>query len=227
MSREEMDQAVALVAAVREGVGEGVELMIEGHGRFSAACAIEIGRRLERYCPAWFEEPVTPDSLDLLAEVKASLPFPIAAGERLYALPHFYRLTAMRAADVIQPDPGHCGGLLATRKIAAMAEAQDLTVSPHCSVGPVALCAALHFDWSAPNVRIQENFADYDVPWRGEFVRGWNPARGGEFALPEGPGLGIEIDPAACAAHPYRRNSFPSLWDRQWLTNFTHDAKEE
>lgn len=227
MSREEMDQAVALVAAVREGLGEGVELMIEGHGRFSSACAIEIGRRLERYRPAWFEEPVTPDSLELLAEVRASVPFPIAAGERLYALPHFYRLTAMRAADVIQPDPAHCGGLLATRKIAAMAEAQDLTVSPHCSVGPVALCAALHFDWSAPNVRIQENFAEYDVPWRSDFVCGWNPVRGGEFALPEGPGLGIEIDPAACVAHPYRKNSFPSLWDRQWLTDFTQDTKEK
>src|SRR5205823_12903861 len=114
--------------------------------RFSLACAIGIGRRLERYRPAWYEEPVTPHNLDLLAEVKAALPFPIAAGERLYTLPEFYRLTAMRAADVVQPDAAHCGGLLATKKIAAMAQAQDITVAPHCSVGPVALCAAVHFD---------------------------------------------------------------------------------
>jgi len=109
-----------------------------------------------------------------------------------------------------------------------MAEAQDVTVSPHCSVGPVALCAALHLDWATPNVTIQESFAEYDVPWRDELVCGWNPVRRGEFALPEGPGLGIELDDAVCAAHPYRPNSFPSLWDGRWLREFTQsDHKDQ
>jgi hypothetical protein len=67
----------------------------------------------------------------------------------------------------------------------------------------------------------QEDFSAFDVPWRAELVSGWDPARGGEFALPEGPGLGIELNLAACAAHPYRKNSFPSLWDRHWLAEFT------
>jgi len=226
MTGEEMDQAESLVAAVREAVGDDVDLMIEVHGRLSAGCAIEMGRRLAQYRPAWLEEPVTPNSLELLQEVKEALPVPIAAGERLYTLQDFYRLTAMRAADVVQMDPAHCGGLLITKKIAAMAEAQDMLVSPHCSVGPVALCAALHVDWSTPNVRIQENFAEYDVPWRGDLVHGWNPIRHGEFALPEKPGLGIELNTDACAAHPYRKNSFPSLWDKRWLTDFTQNTKE-
>ena len=107
------------------------------------------------------------------------------------------------------------------KKIAAMAQAQDLQVSPHCSVGPVALCAALHFDWSTPNVLIQENFGEYDVPWRNDLVCGWNPIIRGEFVLPDKPGLGIEINPQICAEHPYKKNSFPSLWDRQWLADFT------
>lgn len=225
MTREEMAEAEALVAAVREAVGEDVELMIEVHGRLGVSCAIEMGRRLEKYRPAWYEEPVVQHSLDLLKMVKDALPFRISAGERLYTLEDFYRLTQMRACDVVQMDPAHCGGLSVSKKIAAMAQAQDMTVSPHCSVGPVALCAALHFDWSTPNVCVQENFAEFDVPWRNDLVYGWNPIANGEFALPEGPGLGIELNTDVCAEHPYKKNSFPSLWDKTWLKDFTQKDK--
>jgi galactonate dehydratase len=207
MSHEAMHDAEQIVAAVRQAVGEDVDLMIEVHGRLSARCAIEMGRRLAPYRPAWYEEPVTPNNLDLLKEVKQTLPFPIAAGERLYMLEEFARLIALRAADVVQMDPAHCGGLLISKKIVALAEANDLAVSPHCSVGPVALCAALHLDWATPNVLIQENFAEYDVPWRQDWVYGWNPIRHGEFLLPEKPGLGVEVDVEVCAAHPYRKSS--------------------
>ena len=223
MSRHEMEETEALVSAVRDAVGDKIGLMIEVHGRLSVGSAIEMGRRLEKYRPAWYEEPVSPNSLELLTEVKKALPFSIAAGERLYTLEDFYRFTAMRAADIVQMDPAHCGGLLVTKKIAAMAEAQDIKVSPHCSIGPVALCAALHVDWSTPNVMIQENFGDYDVPWRHDLVFGWNPVKNGEFALPEKPGLGIELNTALCAKHPYKKNSFPSLWDERWLKDFTQN----
>jgi galactonate dehydratase len=181
---------------------------------------------LAKYRPGWFEEPVTPDSLDLLKEVKQALPFPVAAGERLYSLQDFYRLTKMRAVDVVQMDLAHCGGLLVGKKIAAMAEAQDMSVSPHVSIGPVALCAALHFDWATPNFLIQENFAEYDVRWRNDLVCGWNPIRQGEFLLPEKPGLGIELDTSVCAAHPSQEKSFPSLWDKNWLQDFTQSKTE-
>ncbi len=92
---------------------------------------------------------------------------------------------------------------------------------PHCSIGPVALCAAVHFGWSTPNVLIQENFAEYDVSWRKDFVRGCELCERGEFKLPTAPGLGIEIDLAAIAAHPPQKNPFPSLWDSRWLKDFT------
>jgi galactonate dehydratase len=164
---------------------------------------------------------VTPDSLDLLCGVQRETPIPIAAGERLYTLPEFYRLISLRAADIVQPDIAHCGGIQATKKIAAMAATQDLSIAPHCSIGPVALAAALHVAWSTPNVAIQETFADYDVPWRTDLVNGWNPLRHGEFGLPERPGIGLELDDDVLADHPYRANSFPSLWEESWLTNFT------
>jgi galactonate dehydratase len=221
MTNAEMNDSERIVAAIREAVGDEVELMIEVHGRLSAACAVEMGRRLAPYRPAWYEEPVAPLDLDGLKEVKSSLPFKMAAGERLYTLEEFGRLISMRACDVVQPDLAHVGGLSIGKKITALAQAHDLAMSPHCSVGPVALCAAIHFGWSTSNVLIQENFAEYDVPWRNELVHGWNPIRSGEFALPEGPGLGIEIDVEACARHPYRKNTFPSLWDRKWIEEFT------
>jgi galactonate dehydratase len=102
-----------------------------------------------------------------------------------------------------------------------MAAAQDMRIAPHCSVGPVALAACLHVDVSTPNFMVQEAFAEFDVPWRNSLVGGWNPIRDGEFILSDEPGLGLDLDEAAIAKHPYVQNAFPSLWDGEWLTNFT------
>jgi galactonate dehydratase len=224
MQAEEIELAVELVARIREAVGPRVGLMIEYHGRLSAGAAIEMIERLEPYHPTWSEEPVAPENIDLLAEVKERVRGPIAAGERLYTLADFYRLISRRAADVIQMDLAHCGGLAAGKKIAALAAIQDLQVAPHCSIGPVALAAALHFDVSTPNFMIQEGFGEFDVPWRNDLVHGWNPVRGGEFVLGDQPGLGLELDEQAIADHPYVQNAFPSLWDSDWLTDFKQDG---
>jgi galactonate dehydratase len=221
MSEEEMAQAEQIVAAVREAVGDAVELMIEFHGRLSVDCAIELARRLEPYHPAWIEEPVTPWSLDELAAVKQATSIPIAAGERLYMLEEFERLAAMRACDVAQPDLAHCGGLAIGKRIAVLCEEQGMRLAPHCSIGPVALCAAVHFGWSTPAVLVQENFAEYDVPWRSDLVNGWTGIDKAKYLLPEKPGLGIELNEEACARHPYQKHAFPSLWDDRWLKQFT------
>lgn len=223
MSPQESEAAVSIVAAVRDAVGPKIGLMIEFHGRLATGCAIEMIRKLERFEPVWCEEPVVPESLDLLAEVKRHVRSPIAAGERLVTQADFYRLIALRAADVVQMDIAHCGGVLAAKKIAAMAAPQDIRVAPHCSIGPVALAAALHFDASTPNFMVQEAFAEFDVPWRSSLVRGWNPIRNGEFVLSEEPGLGIDIDEEAIAEHPYVPNAFPSLWDEKWAENFCQE----
>jgi galactonate dehydratase len=224
-SSAEADHAVEIVAAVRAAVGPSVELMIEFHGRLAAGPASAMIARLAPYRPAWCEEPVAPECLDLLVEVKRQSPCPIAAGERLYTLVEFYRLTSLRAADVVQMDLAHCGGISAAKKIAAMAAAQDLAVAPHCSIGPVALAACLHFDMSTPNFLIQEAFGEFDVPWRNELVSGWNPIQNGEFVMSDAPGLGLELDETAIAGHPYVANAFPSLWDRDWQSHFTQDKR--
>lgn len=225
MSDGESEAAVDCVAAVRAAVGPNIGLMIEYHGRLSTASAIAMIRKLQRFGPAWSEEPVAPECLELLAEVKRETGAAIAAGERLYTLADFYRLISQRACDVVQMDIAHCGGLWTAKKIAAVAAMQDLRVAPHCSIGPVALAAALHFDVSTPNFMIQESFAEFDVPWRDDFVCGWSPLRNGELTLGDEPGLGLELNEQALAAHPYVPNSFPSLWDDRWITDFTQNKR--
>jgi galactonate dehydratase len=221
LSPEQVSAAAARVRAVRETVGPGVEIFVEGHGRLSLEAALAIGEQLSAYDVSFFEEPVSPYDFAGLHEVRTRLGLPVAAGERLYMVEEFARLIALGAVDVVQPDLCHVGGLSVGRQIAALATAAGVAVAPHCSVGPVALCAAVHFGWATPAVIIQENFSEYDVPWRSELVAGWDLISAGEFRLPSGVGLGIELNDAACAAHPYQKNTFPSLWDRRWLDEFT------
>ncbi|MBM4068822.1 MAG: galactonate dehydratase [Planctomycetes bacterium] len=223
MSAQESALALERVAAVREAVGPSVQIMVEFHGRLSAGCALDIIRNLERYQPAWCEEPVVPESIELLAEVKHKVQAPIAAGERLYTAADFYRLISRRAVDVVQMDIAHCGGILQSKKIAATAAMQDIRVAPHCSIGPVALAAALHFDMCTSNFMIQEAFGEFDVPWRNQLVCGWNPIAHGEFFLVDKPGLGLDIDVDVIAEHPYVSNAFPSLWDDAWVRDFTQE----
>lgn len=223
LTHEESAAAIDRVAAVREAVGPDVGLMIEFHGRLSASAAVTMIGELERFSPTWCEEPVSPECIELLAEVKRQTRATIAAGERLYTLADFYRLISQRAVDVVQMDIAHCGGLLAAKKIAAVAAMQDLRVAPHCSIGPVALAAAMHFALSTPNFMIQESFAEFDVPWRADLVHGWNPVQNGELVLGDAPGLGIELNEAALAEHLYVPGSFPSLWDERWIDDFTQN----
>ncbi|MBI2827247.1 MAG: mandelate racemase/muconate lactonizing enzyme family protein [Planctomycetia bacterium] len=221
LSDVELEAAVARVAKVREAVGPAVGLMIEFHGRLTAASAIRVMRLLEPYSPMWCEEPVSPERVELLAEVKRASALRVAAGERLVTEADFLRMIDLRAVDVVQMDICHCGGILTSKNIAAVAAMNDLRVAPHCSIGPVALAAALHFDMSTPNFMIQEAFGEFDVPWRNALVRGWNPLRAGEFTLTDEAGLGLELDLEAIAEHPYVAHAFPSLWDARWTTNFT------
>ena len=220
LDAEQAAAATAIVAAVRATVGPQVGLMIEFHGRLSVGAALEMLDRLEPFNPLWCEEPVAPESLDLLAEVKRGTRLSLSAGERLYTQADFYRLIALRVCDVVQMDVAHCGGILASKKIAALAAVQDLRIAPHCSIGPVAFAAALHVDASTPNFMIQEAFGEFDVPWRESLVTGWHPVHNGVIELSDRPGLGLELNEAAIAAHPYVQNPFPSLWDETWLTNF-------
>lgn len=221
LTPDESKLAVDIVEAIRRAVGDDIELMIEVHGRLAVDVALEMAERLAPFHPTWLEEPVAHEDLERLAEVKRATRIPIAAGERLYTLVDFARLCDGRRADVVQMDVAHCGGMLTAKKVAALAEAHDMTFAPHVSIGPVALAAALHLDMCSSNFYRQENFGEHDVNYRDDLVNGWNRFRDGFFTLDETPGLGLTLNDAVIAAHPYKPNTFPSLWDNQWIKEFT------
>ncbi|MCF3934041.1 galactonate dehydratase [Acuticoccus sp. M5D2P5] len=202
-SRRERHQALDIVAAVRDAIGNDVDLMIEGHGRFDVATATVIARDLAPFDPAFFEEPVPPDSLDALAAVRRKSPVPIAAGERCFEMARFSEMLAKDAVDILQPDITHVGGISAARAIAAMAHARFIPVAPHNPLGPVANAMTLSFAATVPNITWLETSVR-DVPWRGVVTNEKVTIENGHMVIPDRPGLGIDIDEEACAAHPYR-----------------------
>ncbi len=203
ISNAELDTALRCVAAVREAVGDAVDLLIEGHGRFDVPTGIRIAKELEPFRPMFFEEPTPPDNVAALRAVRDKSPVAIAAGERLYGRTGFRELFETRAADYIQPDISHAGGIMELKKIAATAESYYIPFAPHNPSGPVANAATLQLAATCPNFCILEIMYS-DVEWRKDVTNESLHYANGRIAIPDRPGLGIEIDETACAAHPYR-----------------------
>ena len=190
------------LAEVREAVGDEVGVAVDFHGRVAKPMAERLIGALEPYGPMFVEEPVLPEHADALPDVAASTTVPIATGERLYSRHDFKQVLESGAVDVVQPDLSHAGGITEVRKIASMAEAYDVALAPHCPLGPIALAACLQVDACAHNALIQEQSLgihyneDSDVldyladPAVFDYEEGY-------VSLPDGPGLGIEVDESA------------------------------
>jgi galactonate dehydratase len=193
-----------MMAALRDAVGESVDIMVDCHGRHSLGNALEFCRVLAPFRPYFVEEPVPPENVDVMAEVRRMSPVPIATGERLVTRYEFREIFEKQACHVIQPDLCHCGGLWEAKKIAAMAEVYGMGVAPHNPLGPIANAVALHFDLSTPNFLIQEDMLS-DVPWRWDVVHHSLRSEGGYWMPSDAPGLGIEVDEKAAAQHPFQQ----------------------
>ena len=202
ISNQDLNTALRCVSAVRDAVGDQVDLLIEGHGRFDVPNGIKIAKELEQFKPMLFEEPVPPDNLEALKAVRDKSPVAISAGERLYNLRQFKDLFEMRAADYIQPDISHAGGIMELKKIAAVAETYYIPFAPHNPSGPVANAATLQLAACCNNFSILEIMYS-DVPWRADVTNEDLRYEDGYIYIPDKPGLGIEIDEEACLAHPY------------------------
>ncbi len=203
ISNRELDTALECVAEVRSAVGDSVDLLIEGHGRFNIPTAIKIAKELERFGPMFFEEPVPPDSLDALKAVRDKSPVAIAAGERLYTRWDYRKMFDLMAADYIQPDISHAGGIMELKKIAAEAESRYIPFAPHNPSGPVANAATLQLAASCPNFCILEIMYS-DVVYRKDITTESLEYKDGFMKIPDKPGLGIEINEEECAKYPYR-----------------------
>jgi galactonate dehydratase len=215
LDREQQRQSIALVEAVRDAVGPDFEIMLEMHGRFNPATAIEMARQLEPFQPSWVEEPVPPENLAALKKAGERIRIPVATGERIHTRYEFRELFEQQAADIIQPDITHFGGILETKKLAAWADAYYVLVAPHNVGGTVSTAANLHLAACTTNFKIQEHFNDFAE----EFVKAAAPGNpevvDGYFALPSGPGLGVILDHDVLQAHP-RRQIFFNLFAENW-----------
>jgi galactonate dehydratase len=194
-------EGAAAIRRMREAVGEDVDILIDAHGLLTPTMAVDFARQVAPARPLWIEEITQPDDLATLAWVAERSPVPLATGERLFTRWGFDALIQQRAVAVIQPDVSHAGGILEVKKIAAMAEAKFIEVALHGASSEVLTAANFTVDATTPNCTIQEH--PLRGAWRHEVVRTRWEVRDGYALLCEAPGLGVALDEAEAAKHPY------------------------
>ncbi len=197
---------------LRRAVGESVDVGLDVHATLREPVrAGQLAEALSPYRPMFVEEPVRPEHIQSTARVRERIRVPVATGENLYGLSQFTDLIEAGAADIIQPDLCSCGGLLETKKIAAVAEANYVTVAPHNPLGLLSTAVSVHLAACIPNFLILEYHGDHNRP-KAQFVDDpWRPVKG-YFELPTRPGLGMELNLEVIRAHP------PKHWDRGFPT---------
>ncbi len=214
----DIDAVAARAAAVRETIGPELDFAIDFHGRVHRALAKQLLKVLEPMRPLFVEEAVLPEHSELFPELAAGTTIPLAAGERLFSRWDFKRVLGPGGLAIVQPDLSHALGIWECRKIAAMAEAYDVAIAPHCPLGPINLAASLQLDACCPNFLIQEQseLIHYN---KGGTLTGYlkDPetltAKDGYLPVPTAPGLGIEIDEDKVRAATQHTHTFqPTIW---------------
>ena len=216
-TRRQQDEAIDIVAAVRDAVGADTDIMIEGHNRFAPSTALTVAARLAPYRPAWFEEPVPHQHIASIVHVARNAAVPIATGESLSSIQQFAELLSHHAVDILQPEPLSLGGLTRTKTVAGMAEAHYGVLAPHNAQGPVCSMLSLHLGASTPNFYYLESFEDFNEPWTRTIVVD-DPfvLSDGHVPVSHRPGLGIDLDWDRLADHPYGADHVLRLYEHGW-----------
>jgi galactonate dehydratase len=202
LSLAQLELCERFMRELRAAVGTSADLLFGTHGQMTAAGAIRLAQRLEPYDPLWFEEPVPPDAPEQMALVARATSIPIAAGERLTTKYDFARVLRANAAAILQMNLGRVGGILEAKKIAAMAEVQHVQLAPHLYCGPVVGAANIQLATCSPNFLILEGIERWQGIHAELLVK---PIRweNGYVIPPSEPGLGVELNEAFIARHPY------------------------
>lgn len=198
----DIDLSVRMCAAIRKAVGQRADLLFGTHGQFTPSGAIRLGQALEPYSPLWYEEPIPPDNLLDFAQVAQAVRIPLATGERMTTKAEFGTLLRSGGASILQPALGRSGGILETKKIAALAEAFGAQVAPHLYAGPVEWAANIQLGATLPNLLLVETIqtgGTFHLP----LIRHSLAVEEGYIPVPRRPGLGIDFDEALARAHPY------------------------
>ena len=206
LSLEALENAELVVKNIREAVGNKCDILIGTHGQMTTSSAIRLAKRLEKYDPLWFEEPVPPENRDEMARVARSTSIPIATGERLSTKYEFRELLEKQAAVILQMALGRVGGILEAKKIAGMAEAYYAQIAPHLWCGPIELAASIQLGTCSPNFLILE-IIDTMGGFHTEILKEPIQWEDGYIIPPTKPGLGVELNEKVAAKHPYQQVS--------------------
>lgn len=209
-------RSLRIVRAVREAVGDDVDLLIEGHDRFGVSTAIRIGKQLEEWRPMWFETPVMSTDIKATVEVARAIDVPVATGERFRRPSEVADLVAHRVVDIVQPETLRIGGVSGARKAAAIAEAAEAWIALHQAQSPLNTAINAHIHASIPNFLIQECFDDFLVPWAHEIMTGVPRVRDGFLEPSDAPGLGVELHEDEMAKYPFGQDYFIRLFEEGW-----------
>jgi len=216
LGREETRECQALVGAVREAVGDSVDILIEAHDRFAVSAAIEIGNWLAEFEPTWFETPVQSNDTDALVAVARQVPVRVIAGERMHELHEFARFLSMNVTDIINPEPLGVGGIWKCLQVAALAEARRVDIAPHNAESPFKTMVNLHICAVAPNIFIEECFDEFLEPWTEDVLKGYVRVEDGHLPIPQAPGIGVELDEEEAKKHPYSPHHFLRMFEPGW-----------
>lgn len=198
--------------AVRKAVGEEIDIGLDPHAQiFEPVRALEMAEVVRPFRPMFFEEPLRPENIEAMGEMHKKIGIPIATGEMLYTKYEFRDVIAAGAADILQPDILICGGLMETKKIAAMAEAAYLKIAPHNPMGPFSTAVSAHFALSTPNFVILEYRVDSSGPMRDLLLQPFKMVDG-FIEVPDTPGLGVELNERAFHGKPLK------VWRRPLMT---------
>jgi galactonate dehydratase len=190
----EIDRMVKEVDFVRGVVDKRVDLAVDMHGRYDMTTAKKVARLMEPFRLLWLEEPVPPENVDSLRDVRESTTTPICVGENIFLRQGFRTIFEKRAADIIMPDIQKCGGLLEARKIADMAHAYNVPVAPHCVVSPIATMASAHVCAAIPNfLALEWHWIARLALWK-SFVKEGEIIEKGFITVPDRPGIGVEMN---------------------------------
>jgi galactonate dehydratase len=209
-------KSLAIVASVRDAVGDDVDLCIEAHDRLSISTAKRIAEALADYRPMWLETPVMSTDVSATLELARQVDIPIATGERLHRMSDFVDLLAPRLIDIVQPETLQVGGIGRARKIAAIAEGCEAFVALHQAQSPLNTAINAHLHASIPNFLIQECFDDFLEPWSREIMSGVPRVVDGYLDVPDAPGIGVELHEAEMAKYPYGASNYLRLFDEGW-----------
>jgi galactonate dehydratase len=198
------------VEALRDAVGEDIELAWDAHGRLTPAMAIKLARAIEPYNVWFLEEPAPPENVRALAEVARATSIPVATGERLFTKWAFRDVLELGAAALLQPDLSHCGGVLEARAIASMGEVYSCGFAPHNPLGPVNTIVSAHVAMASPNFVALE-ICLYADEWTRDLLTEPLHFADGYLELSDRVGWGVELDIELCRGHPYKPHRLPIL----------------